>query len=144
MIPIAFAPQVNAIFTCLQERRGNLLMKIYERIVISLSSASLSLLTDTRSGYSVDFSKSRISVNKCVFNKRTIARFASAVFDGLLESLRLARHTWWCPCISVVQEATHESSWGPLKAAVSAEKPFQGLQGTEENGVSRMRGHSYF
>ena len=34
--------------------------------------------------YSVDFSQLRISVKKCVFNKRTISRFASVVVDGVL------------------------------------------------------------
>ena len=41
--------------------------------------------------YSVDYSKSRIDVKKCVFNKRT--RFASVVVDGVLGPPRLARHT---------------------------------------------------
>ena len=35
---------------------------------------------------------------------------------------RLACHYWWCPCFSVVLEATHETSRGPLKGAVSAQK----------------------
>ena len=45
-----------------------------------------------------------------------------------------------CPCISVVPEATHEASQGPLKGTVSAKKALQGsetetrelLGGTEE------------
>ena len=41
--------------------------------------------------YSVDFSKSRIGVKKCVFNKRTI-KFASVVVDGVLGPPRLAGH----------------------------------------------------
>ena len=35
---------------------------------------------------------------------------------------RLAQHTCWSTRISVVPEATHESSRGPLKGAVSAQK----------------------
>ena len=34
----------------------------------------------------------------------------------------LAHHTWRCPCISVVPEATHKTSRGPEKGAVSAPK----------------------
>ena len=58
--------------------------------------------------YSVDFSQSRIAVNKCVFYKRT-SRFASGVVDGVLGPPHLARHTWRCPCISVVPEAMYVS-----------------------------------
>ena len=36
----------------------------------------------------------------------------SVVIDGVLGPPRLARHTWRCPCISVVPEATHEASRG--------------------------------
>ena len=50
--------------------------------------------------------------------------------------------------ISVVPEATHKASRGPLKGAVSAQKGLRGsetetrelLGGTEENSVSPMRG----
>ena len=42
--------------------------------------------------YSVDFSQSRISVKKCVFEKCTI-KFSSVVLDGILGPLRLAQHT---------------------------------------------------
>ena len=37
---------------------------------------------------------------------------ASAVIDTLLGPPRLSRHSWPCPCISVVPEATHEASQG--------------------------------
>ena len=63
--------------------------------------------------YSVDFSNSRISVKIYVFNKRTM--FASVVVGGVLGPPRLARHTWRCPCISVVPEATFEASRGPRR-----------------------------
>ena len=43
--------------------------------------------------YSVDFSQSRISVKKCVFNKRTKV-FVSAVLDGVLGPTHLAWHTF--------------------------------------------------
>ena len=45
--------------------------------------------------YSVDFSTSRIDVKKCAFNKLTInhSRFASAVLNCVLGTVRLARHT---------------------------------------------------
>ena len=67
----------------------------------------------------------------------------TVIVDGVLGHLRLARHTWRCPCISVVPEATHEASRGPEKSALSAEKALGGsetetrelLGGTEENSV---------
>ena len=97
---------------------------------------------------SVDFSKSRIVVKKCIFNKNAQSRFASVVVDSVLAPPRVALHTWLCPCISVVPEATHEASRGPEKGAVSAQKALRGsetetrelLGGTEENSVSLMRG----
>ena len=54
---------------------------------------------------SVDFSKSRIVVKKCIFNKNAQSRFASVVVDSVLGPPRLARHTLRCPCFSVVREA---------------------------------------
>lgn len=52
-------------------------------------------------------------------------------------------------CFSVVPEAMYESSRGPLKGAVLAQKALQGYEmetmelpeGKEENSVSPMRGH---
>ena len=71
------------------------------------------------------------------------------LFDSVLGLPCLARHTCWCPCISVVPEATHEASQGPLKGDVSAQKALQGsetetrefLGETEENSAFPMRGH---
>ena len=40
------------------------------------------------------------------------SRFASIFPDGVLEPLLRAHHTWLCPCISEVLEATHEASQG--------------------------------
>lgn len=38
-------------------------------------------------------------------------------------------HTWWwCPCFSVVPEALHEASPGPLKGTMTAQKAIQGSQ----------------
>ena len=34
----------------------------------------------------------------------------------------------WCPCFSVVTEATHEARGGPLYGAVSSQKAHQGLE----------------
>ena len=61
--------------------------------------------------YSVDFSPSRIVV-KNAFSTIAQSRFASAVFDGVLGPLRLARHTGRCPCFSLVPAATHEARQG--------------------------------
>ena len=54
------------------------------------------------------------------------SRFASVVLDGVLGPPHLAWHIWRCPCFCVVPEATHKASRGPLKGAVSAQKPFKG------------------
>ena len=88
-------------------------------------------------------------MSKSVFSTNAQSRFASVVVDGVLGPPRLTRHTWQCPCISVVPEATHEASRGPEKGAVSAQKALRGsetemrelLGGTEENIVSPMGGH---
>ena len=63
------------------------------------------------------------------------SRFASVVVDAVLGHQRLAQHIRRCPCISVVQEATHEASRG------SETETRELLVGTEENSISPMRGH---
>ena len=65
---------------------------------------------------------------KSAFSTNTQSRLASIVVDGVLGPLRLTRHTWWCCCISVVPEATHEASRGPEKGTVSAQKALQGSE----------------
>ena len=45
-------------------------------------------------------------------------RYILSVWD----ILALAQHSWLCPCFSVVPEATHKASQGPLKVAVSSQK----------------------
>ena len=65
------------------------------------------------------------------------------ILDRVLGHLCIARHTRQCPC-TVVPEAMHEESRGPLKSAMSAQKALQGsdtetrelLGGMEENSVS--------
>ena len=64
--------------------------------------------------YSVDFSKSRISV-KSAFSTNAQSRFGSVVVDGVLEPPHR---------LALVPEATHEGSRKPLKGAVSAQKAF--------------------
>ena len=59
---------------------------------------------------------------KCVF----IKRFESAVLDSVLGPARLARHTWQCPCFSVVPKAMQEVSRGPLRAPYHLKKLFKG------------------
>ena len=44
--------------------------------------------------------------SKCVFYKGTI-KVSSGVLDSVFGPPCLARHTWQCPCISLVLEATH-------------------------------------
>ena len=51
------------------------------------------------------------------FSTSALSRFASFVIDGVLGPPCLVWHTWRRPCISVVPEATHEASQGPLKGA---------------------------
>ena len=68
---------------------------------------------------------------------------ASVELDSVLGPLRLARHTCWCPGISVVPEAMLEGSRGPYKGAVSPQKALQGpetrelLGETEEKSISQ-------
>ena len=60
---------------------------------------------------------------KSAYSTNAQSRFASVVVDGILGPSRLERHTWRCPCISVVPEATSETETREL------------LGGTEENTV---------
>ena len=76
---------------------------------------------EDRSGHyqsSAGFSKSRISVKECILSHAK-SRLTSVVVDGDLGPLHLAQHTCRCPCISVVPEAMHEVSHGPLKSTKS-------------------------
>ena len=82
------------------------------------------------------------------FSTNAQSRFASAVLSGVLGPPRLARHTWRCPCISVVPEAMHGVRLRPWRGTMSAQKALQGsetekselLGGTEENSVSPTKG----
>ena len=74
--------------------------------------------------YPLDFSLSRIGVNRCVSNKRTIKVYVSC----FQQWATVTQHTWQRPCISVVPEAMHEASWGPLKGTVSAQKALRGSE----------------
>ena len=60
-------------------------------------------------------------MSKRAFSTKARSRFAPAVFDSVLGPLCLSQHTCLCPCSSVIPEATHEVSWGPLQSAVSAQ-----------------------
>ena len=74
--------------------------------------------------HSVDFSQSRIGL-KSAFSTNPQSSFINQVhlfFNGVLGPLHLTRHTWRCPSISVVPEATHKASRGPLKGVMSAQK----------------------
>ena len=83
--------------------------------------------------------------------QQTQSRFASVVVDGALGPPRLAQHTGQCPFFSVVPEAMHEESQGPLKGTVSAQKALQGFETetrellgeTIENSVSPTSGHGF-
>ena len=77
------------------------------------------ILVLTRSGHkliSVDFHNQGL-VQKSASSTNAHSRFASVVVDGVLGPPRLGRHTLRCPCISVVPEAMHKVSQGPLKGA---------------------------
>ena len=134
-------PKRNACGFCVDELEGTTSGMCTER-VSSMSGSSIpagSLLSTGNLGsdsvqvwsliqfYSVDFSQSRIGVNKCVFYKRTIKVCVSCC--------------WWCPGTSATSaphlmvslylwcsEAAHEASWGPLKSAVSVQKALQGSE----------------
>ena len=74
-------------------------------------------------------------LKNCVFNAQS--RFASDDLDGVLGPPRLAQHSWRCPCISVVPEATHEASRGPERGAVSAQKSPLRVQDGDEGVAGR-------
>ena len=84
----------------------------------------------------------------CALSANAQSRFALIVLDGVVGPPPLAWNTLQCPCISAVTEARHEVSPGPFKAALSAQKAFQGsetetrelLGGTMENSLP-SRGH---
>ena len=73
------------------------------------------------------------------FSTNTQWKFVSVVLDAVLGPPHLAWHTWWCPWLSVVPEATHEESWGPLKGAVSAQKSPSRVQDGDEGVAGRNR-----
>ena len=78
--------------------------------------------------YSDGFSQSRIGVDKCIFNKRTIIKVCVSCFWQCPGD-----STQRCPCISLVPEAMHKASQG------SETRELPG--GTEENSVSPTRCH---
>ena len=56
----------------------------------------------------------------------TPSRFMSGVLDSVLGPPCLARHTWRCPCISVVQKQRTRRVKGPRRAPCQLKKPFEG------------------
>ena len=84
--------------------------------------------------YSVEFSQSRISVKKCVFDKRII----KVCISCFCQCSGTSAPSTWCPCFSVVPEATHKVSQGPL---VSAQKAPQTLRVRDRHeGVAGRNG----
>ena len=69
------------------------------------------------------------TTKRSAFSTNAQSRLASVVVDGVLGPPCLARHTWRCPCISVVPEARHEMETREL------------LGETAENSVSPKRCH---
>ena len=84
-------------------------------------------ILDTRGAVKVGPSNFGIT-KRGTFSTNALSRFASVVLDGAPGPPRLMRHILRYPCISVVPEATHKASQGPLKGAVSAEKALQGSE----------------
>ena len=81
------------------------------------------VLSPTQSN-SFGFSQSWIHV-ECVgfFYKK--GQIKVCILDSILGPSHLVSHTLQCPCFSVVLEATHEASRGPLKCGVSDQKTLQ-------------------
>ena len=80
-------------------------------------------------------------------------KFVPVVFEGVLATPQLARHTSWCLCISAVLECNAQDEVeGPWRAPVSAQKLLQGFEikmrelqrGTDKNSVSPTRGLDFF
>ena len=69
--------------------------------------------------YSIDFSQSRISVEKCVSNQRTI-KVCICFFCPCPGTSAPSAHNWQCPCFFGVLEATHE--WRALEGRLVSSK----------------------
>ena len=89
---------------------------------------------------------------KCVFNiRRRIKVWVSCCWRCSGTCL-LVRHTWRCPCSSLVLEAKHKASWGPLKDVVSTQKAPKGFEtetrelpgGPDEKSIFPTRGHWFY
>ena len=66
------------------------------------------------------------------------SRFSIVVFDFVLGPLRIARHTWWYPCVSRVLDAIPQVRLRALEwYHVSSNKPFAFKP---EKGVARRNG----
>ena len=63
--------------------------------------------------------------NKHLFNKIEIKVWVRLSWRFSGTSAPSRQHTWQCPWFSVVPEAVHEASPGPLKGAMSAKKAIQ-------------------
>ena len=105
----------------------------------------LGLVSQSNPFHSVDFLQSRIGVNMCLFKGQTI-NICSSCFWSVLRPPCLQWHNGECPCFSVVPEAIYETSRGPLKGTIAAQKALQRSKtetkgGTEEKSVSQARGH---
>ena len=74
--------------------------------------------------------------NKCVFDKNTIEVYTSCSCR-VLTPVRLAHHTWQCPCISSVPDTTYALSLRALQMYETRE--LRG--GMEEKSVFLMRGY---
>ena len=77
----------------------------------------------------------------------TQSRFASVVHDAVCPGSIELSAARLCPCTSVVLEAMHEASWGPLEGAVSAQKALQGsesLQDGDKEVPGRNEREKYF
>ena len=97
--------------------------------------------------FSVDFSKSRIGVKSAFSTNPQFGMHQlflhQSLSSGVLEPAASATHPTVYDSFSVVPEEAHESSRGPLKGTVSAQKVLQGsemetmelLGGTEEYSV---------
>ena len=96
--------------------------------------------------YSVDFSQSRIGVEKCILNKRTIKVCISCSWRWTETSPPSAPHLMVFLYLCSFRKKRMRRGCGPLKGVLSPHKALQGFEtktrelmgGTEDNNVSSM------
>ena len=82
-----------------------------------------------------------IATNKNAFSTNAQSRFASVALDGALRPLRLARHTWKCPCFSVVPKQRTCRGWAQKALQGSETKTKELLEKRKRKVFPHTRDH---